>query len=1033
MCTSALLVVLAAVSAPPEKLERPEYVPPMQKRMSEPSAADPFAADARLNDVCFVDSQNGWAVGDRGVIWHTADGGKNWERQSSGVRCALGSVCFLDGEVGYVGGGFALPYCHRGAGVLLSTRDGGKTWSRNPRLALPAVKRIGFFDAARGWAVATPSTMFPAGALTTDDGGKSWKPLLGPGYSGWLTGVFFNLRNAALAGRNGTIGEISAGAVDSPLEGAFGLKNIRRVQIGPQNQLWLVGDGGTAVAADNLGAARHSLQALLPEGTAENFDFAAIAIRGPKMWIAGTPGSAVFHSADGGLTWTAFPTGSPLPLYAIAFADDLRGWAAGALGTILATTDGGRTWQPQRSGGSRAAILGLFAEAEGIPLELFAKLSAQDGYLSAVEALARRDLEVPPRDEVPLADRVHQAAVEVGASEGATAWNFPLRQKGVQISARQIVEGFDRANAGRGLAEFQAHLARQIRIWRPELIVTQEAGPRTADPLSQLVGQAVLQAVEDAADPAKFPRHIDRAGLSAWRVKKVYAVTAPGTHGAVDLTTSQLASRLGKSLADAAADPRGLIAARFAPAPATLGFRSLLGSASGESGGRELAAGMGIQAGREARRELLAQPAENLNALHRAALRRRNAQAIIELSAGNALTSAQLLAQADALIAGLDESSAGRILFQMGDMYARDGRWPMAAETYRAFVARYPHHPLAEAALLWLMRYYAGGEAAYRELRERGIGRQPSSTPSAVKQFAAVATGQEMNDAEDRFARAIALGKEVERTRPELFADPAFRFPLAAVERQKTAARQVEQFYLVESRSPRRDAWSQCALGEIHLADRKQKLPKPMLPCVRAAEKPKLDGVLDEEVWRKTKPVELAAAQRDDEDWPAVVALAYDAEFLYVAISCKKKGTGDREQGTGNGGQREGNASANEMIRPRDADLSDRDRVDILLDLDRDYSTYYRFTVDHRGWTAESCFGDSRWNPDWYVAAKEDVETWTAEIAVPLDQLAEHPPKPRDAWTIGLQRTLPGVGFQSWTAPAATDILPEGFGYLIFD
>lgn len=1029
MFTSALLAVLAIVSAPPdEPLDRPEKpasVAPLQKKMLAPPAADPFSADARLCDIHFADPQNGWAVGDRGVIWHTGDGGKTWVRQTSGVRCTLNSVCFLDDKIGYAAGGFALPYSHRGVGVLLSTRDGGQTWTRNPRLVLPALKRIGFFDAVRGWAIATPSAMFPSGALATDDYGKSWKPLLGSGCPGWLTGVFFNPRSAALAGRNGTIGEAASGIVDSPLEGAFGLRNIRQLRAGLQNQLWLAGDGGTLATTDNLSAARHTLQCPLPAGTAENFDFAALAVRGPKLWVAGTPGTLVFHSADAGQTWNSFPTGSPLPWYAMTFADDAHGWAVGALGTILATADGGQTWQLQRSGGGRAAVLGLFAEAGDIPLELFAKLSAQDGYLSVAEALTRRDIEVPPRDEVPLADRVHQAAVEAGASEGEAAWNFPLRQKGIQLSSRQFVEGWDRANGGHGLTEFQSHLVRQIRLWRPDLIVTQEVGPRTSDPLSQLIGQSVLQAVEDAADPTKFPGQIDRAGLSAWRVKKVFAATAAGTHGAADLTTSQLASRLGASFADAAADPRGLIAERFAPAPATIGFRSLLGSITGDAGGREISAGMGIQAGKEARREMLAPPAENLEALHRAALRRRNAQAIIELSANNALGASQLLAQADSLTFGLDESSAGRILFQMGDMYARAGRWSMAAEAYRAFVERHPKHPLAPVAISWLMRYYASGEAAYRELREQGIGRQPFSKGNQSAPDSAGDTPRERLQPEDRFGRAIALGKEVERTQPDLFADPSFRFPLTAVQRQKSTSRQTEQFYLAESRSPSRDAWSQCALGEIYLADRKQKMPKPMLPCVLAQQKPKLDAVLDDEIWRKTKPVPLESAQHDDEDWPAVAALAYDAEFLYLAITCKKRAGASPPPAL--------QTEKKEEPRTRDANLTARDRVDILLDIDRDYATYYRFTVDHRGWTAESCFGDSRWNPDWFVAAKETEETWTVEIAIPLEQLAGAPPKPRDVWAIGIQRTVPGVGFQSWTAPASTDILPEGFGYLIFD
>lgn len=45
--------------------------------------------DASLADVVFVDRATGWAVGDRGVIWHTSDGGRSWQLQASGVTSTL--------------------------------------------------------------------------------------------------------------------------------------------------------------------------------------------------------------------------------------------------------------------------------------------------------------------------------------------------------------------------------------------------------------------------------------------------------------------------------------------------------------------------------------------------------------------------------------------------------------------------------------------------------------------------------------------------------------------------------------------------------------------------------------------------------------------------------------------------------------------------------------------------------------------------------------------------------------------------------
>jgi hypothetical protein len=147
--------------------------------------------------------------------------------------------------------------------------------------------------------------------------------------------------------------------------------------------------------------------------------------------------------------------------------------------------------------------------------------------------------------------------------------------------------------------------------------------------------------------------------------------------------------------------------------------------------------------------------------------------------------------------------------------------------------------------------------------------------------------------------------------------------------------------------------------------------------------------------------------------------LAYDDEFLYLAINCRQAPGADYP--------------AAEGPRPRDPDLRSRDRVEVLLDLDRDYATYYRLSIDHRGWPAEDCWGDSTWNPTWFVAAGTAEGTWTAEAAIPLDQLTGRYPRSQDVWALGIQRTVPGVGFQSWSTPAAATVMPEGFGYLIFE
>jgi hypothetical protein len=148
--------------------------------------------------------------------------------------------------------------------------------------------------------------------------------------------------------------------------------------------------------------------------------------------------------------------------------------------------------------------------------------------------------------------------------------------------------------------------------------------------------------------------------------------------------------------------------------------------------------------------------------------------------------------------------------------------------------------------------------------------------------------------------------------------------------------------------------------------------------------------------------------------------LAFDEEFLYVGVSCHKAPGVDY-------------AGKEATRMADDATIEGRDRVVIMLDIDRDYASFWQLTIDHRGWPAESCFGDTTWNPQWFIAASGDDQYWTAEAAIPLAELTPKKPQVRDVWAIGLQRIIPKVGLQSFTTPAAVEPRPEGFGLMVFE
>ena len=50
------------------------------------------------------------------------------------------------------------------------------------------------------------------------------------------------------------------------------------------------------------------------EAVGDEFDWRALEVRGARVWLAGSPGTKVLHSPDGGRTWEAFATGQNLPM-----------------------------------------------------------------------------------------------------------------------------------------------------------------------------------------------------------------------------------------------------------------------------------------------------------------------------------------------------------------------------------------------------------------------------------------------------------------------------------------------------------------------------------------------------------------------------------------------------------------------------------------------------------------------------------------------------------------------------------------------
>ncbi|SEA42033.1 WD40/YVTN/BNR-like repeat-containing protein [Paraburkholderia sartisoli] len=137
----------------------------------------------------FPTPQEGWAVGHDGVVLHTVDGGDSWTRQLDGRMAATTLVAYYKQQI--AGGNAAMqPFLDQ---LTLNYKQG-------PSLPLLSV---GFRDARHGIAVG-PFGM----AIATDDGGKTWRPILdridNPDFL-HLNAVYGQGNDVYLAAEKGTI------------------------------------------------------------------------------------------------------------------------------------------------------------------------------------------------------------------------------------------------------------------------------------------------------------------------------------------------------------------------------------------------------------------------------------------------------------------------------------------------------------------------------------------------------------------------------------------------------------------------------------------------------------------------------------------------------------------------------------------------------------------------------------------------------------------------------------------------------------
>jgi len=288
---------------------------------------------AWLHAVYFVDQNLGWAVGSRGTLLATDNGGKTWQVQPQPTEDSIRDVYFSDKSDGWL-------LCERNIydlksndeprAYLMRTTDGGEHWKRtNLRGANVDARlmRALFSSGGRGWAFGEGGAIY-----MTRDSGANWTRLQAPTHYLLLGGTFIDENTGWLVGADATILQTSDGGEtwrQGRLENAnnvrFNATSFVNLRLG-----WAVGSGGAIYRTSNGGRSWQTQNSSVP---ADLFDVKFFDAA--EGWAVGAEGT-LLHTSDGGLHWLSERSATPHTLERLFFTDRSHGWAVGFGGTILA-------------------------------------------------------------------------------------------------------------------------------------------------------------------------------------------------------------------------------------------------------------------------------------------------------------------------------------------------------------------------------------------------------------------------------------------------------------------------------------------------------------------------------------------------------------------------------------------------------------------------------------------------------------------------------------------------------------------------
>jgi photosystem II stability/assembly factor-like uncharacterized protein len=269
-----------------------------------PAAAEmaPLAVRSLLLGVCAAGPDRLVAVGERGHVLVSVDGGVSWLQKPAPTRATLTAVFFVDAQNGWAVGHDEL---------ILRTMDGGESWTLahdDPQSQQPLLD-LWFRDARTGIAVGAYSSV-----LVSGDGGASWRV------------VEFSPLPASHQSPNARVARRDEEGVAQP--------HLYAIAAGSHDTLYVAGEAGHLYRSDDGGRSWQEL----PSPYRGSF-FGLLPLGDDALLAFGLRGH-LYRSEDAGRHFRELPTRTDAQLSGGARFADGAVVLVGLSGVVLYSRDG---------------------------------------------------------------------------------------------------------------------------------------------------------------------------------------------------------------------------------------------------------------------------------------------------------------------------------------------------------------------------------------------------------------------------------------------------------------------------------------------------------------------------------------------------------------------------------------------------------------------------------------------------------------------------------------------------------------------